>query len=150
MGGGLNEVLYPRLTRGRRRGGRTPQARAGGREVGIDAALQLICDARSPPPRPPLPSLAPPSRAGRARAPVSGQYGKRDETRPVSTGRGTRRVQLVREPPPAPHCCTLTAPPPPPGRGAARGVCEGGPSQTIGAPLLRSEALTPHFIVKMD
>ena len=24
-------------------------------------------------------------------------YGKRDKTRPVSTGRGTRRVQLVRE-----------------------------------------------------
>ena len=27
----------------------------------------------------------------------SGQYGRRDETRPVSTGGGTRRVQLVRE-----------------------------------------------------
>jgi len=28
---------------------------------------------------------------------ASSQYGKRDETRPVSTGRGTRRVQLVPE-----------------------------------------------------
>ena len=31
------------------------------------------------------------------RAPVSGQYGRRDEACPVSTGGGTRRVQLVRE-----------------------------------------------------